>query len=180
MTLDAQSAFERDLERWLAEVYLQLERLGDAEERCAIERVLERQNRLFIGLTVLLAAGMALVPFFGERVLLGALATLYGVSFVSSAATVTSIKRLERSAARRRELAERRDMAWRTRPAMGADERALLIRVMNLSRLFNTATGRAALARELSELQNHPLLGSWPALRDAAALTREPLAPPDP
>lgn len=177
--MDAQSAFERDLERWLASVYSHLERLGDADERWAVERVLERQNRLFIALTVLLAAGMTLLPFFGEWVLLGALATLYGGSFVSSAVTVTSIRRLERSAARRRELAARREAVWRNRPALGPDERALLIRVMNLSRLVGSPTGRAALEQELRELESHPVLGQWTALQDARALTRVPLPAPD-
>jgi hypothetical protein len=119
-----------------------------------------------------------LLPFVGGTAMMIALLLLYAGALGSSVVTLLKIRRLEQSAARSRAIRERHDNAWRARPFIGPEERAQLIRIMNLSNLARSSSVTVALADELAEARGSPGLASWPALLDAEVLIHE--VPPAP
>jgi len=171
--MDLQTAFEDDLRRWLDEIYGRVELLARHDERLAVEGVLERENRLLSVLIAILAGSILLLPLAGGSLMIGALVLLYVGALGSSAVTLLKIRRLEQSSARYRAIRERHEAAWQGRPSLGPDERAQLIRLINLSKLRASDAVRAALAVELSEARRRPALAVWPALADAEVLVRE-------
>ena len=171
--MDLYAAFEDDLRRWLAVIYERTELLTRYEERAAVESVLEKENRLLTALIVILGASIMLLPFVGGTAMMAALALLYVGALGSSVITMLKIRRLEQSSARRREIRERQETVWRGRPRLSLDERAHLIRIINLSKLTPAAPARLALSSELREARALPGLASWPALEDAEILMRD-------
>jgi len=171
--VDLHAAFEDDLRRWLALIYERIELLTRYEERAAVESMLEKENRLLTVLIVILGASIMLLPFVGGNAMMAALALLYVGAFGSSIVTMLKIRRLEQSSSRRREIRERQETVWRGRPRLSLDERAQLIRIMNLSKLASAAPARLALGSELREARALPALASWPALEDAEVLIRD-------
>ena len=176
--MELQAAFERDLQHWLATIYERLDEIRRFEEHVAVEGVLERENRLLIALMVVLAFSILLLPLAGGTFMIAALVLLYVGALGSSAVTILKIRRLEQSSARQEAIRRRREAAWAEKPPIGPDERAYLVRIMNLSGLRLSDTLRAALAAELAEARRLPILAGWHALEDAAVLVRErPLLP---
>jgi hypothetical protein len=178
--VDLHVAFEDDLRRWLAVVYERTELLTRYEERTAVESVLEKENRLLTVLIVILGVSIMLLPFVGGNAMMAALALLYAGALGSSVVTLLKIRRLEKGSARHREIRERQEMVWRGRPRLSLDERAHLIRIINLSRLAPAAPARLALGSELRDARALPGLASWPALQDAEVLMRDIPVVPDP
>jgi hypothetical protein len=176
--MDLQAAFEDDLRRWLARVYERIELFARYEERLAVEGVLERENRLLTVLIIILGASIMLLPLAGGAVMIGALVLLYTGALGSSVVTLVKIRRLERSSARYRAIRQRHEAAWRDRPSLGPDERAQLVRIMNLSNVRGSGSAKTALANELSDARLSPYLAAWPPLGDADVLTRDD--PPQP
>jgi hypothetical protein len=171
--MDLQAAFEDDLRRWLAAIYERTELLARHEERAAVEGVLEKENRLLTALIVILGFSIMLLPFVGGQAMMAALALLYVGALGSSVVTLLKIRRLEQSSARQQGIRTRQETVWLERPRFGPDERAHLIRIMNLSKLAQAASGRLALDSELRDARTIPALASWPALQDANILMRE-------
>jgi hypothetical protein len=172
--MDLQAAFEDDLRRWLARIYERVELLARHEEHAAVESVLERENRLLTVLIVILGASIMLLPLAGGTFMIAALILLYTGAFGSSWVTLMKIRRLERSSARYHAIREQREAAWHNRPAIGPDERAQLIRLINLSQLTNNDRTRAAFASELLEARRSRELAGWQVLSDAEVLVRDP------
>jgi hypothetical protein len=170
--MDLDTAFERDLERWLGEIYDRLDAWARYDEHAAVEGVLERENRLLMVLIAILGGSIFLLPLAGGMFMIGALGLLYVGAFGSSLITIVKIRRLERRSARRDAVRRRRQEAWTTRPELGPELRAQLIRIMNLSQLRTTASTRKALEVELAEARGHAALAAWPPLTDAEVMTR--------
>jgi hypothetical protein len=175
--VDRDAAFEAELSDWLARVYERAERVSRADDHAAAERIVEGQNRLSIGLVLLVGFSIVLLPAFGGWPVIAALVLLYGGTTVASTVTAIRIRSLEGSPARYAALRRRGEEAWQALPPLDLDARAQLIRIMNLSRL-ESASARRALADELAEAGSLPALAGWQALSDAAVLLREPPAPP--
>jgi hypothetical protein len=176
--VDLEARFERDLRRWLALIYERMEFQARHEEWVSVEGVLERENRFLTVLIVILGLSVMLLPFVGGTAMMIALLLLYAGALGSSVVTLLKIRRLEQSAARSQAIRERHENAWRARPFISPDDRAQLIRIMNLSNLARSSSVTVALANELAEARGSPGLASWPALLDAEVLIRE--VPPAP
>lgn len=174
MSLEA--AFEHQLRGWLGELYDRAETISRRDDRALAEGIIAGQNRVLIGLVLILGASILFLPLANGISVIVALVILYVGAIVSSGITAVRIRRLEKSA-RRYKAIRRRDAAWDSRPPIGPDERAQLIRIMNLSR-SSGRSARAALETELAEARLVPPLANWQALRDAAVLVRELPPPP--
>jgi hypothetical protein len=170
--VDLQAAFERDLRGWIEVVYLRTEAQARFEDRQAAERVVERQNRIYVGLIVVLAGSILLLPWAGAAGVASALVVLYVGALASSGFTALKIRRLERTMARYDAIRERGERAWEARPPLDPDLRAQLIRIINLSRIESVGA-RDALATELAEASSQPGLADWSPVRDARVLLRE-------
>jgi hypothetical protein len=169
--MSLRAAFEDDLERWLGTVYERVALLERRQGQRAVERVVERQNRVYLGLIAVLAASIMLLPLLGPPGVLGGLLLLYGGALVSSLITAYWLRRFERRETT--SAAARLRTAQAQRPVLAVDDRARLIRIMNLSGLRPSRGVRAALAAELAEARQTPGLRSWPAVYDAGALLEE-------
>ena len=171
--MDLETTFAADLQRWLAAIYERMEAISDYEDHLAVERVLERENRLLIALVVILGLSILLLPMAGGAFMLAALALLYVGALGSSVLTILKIRRLEQTSARREAIRRRHAAAWKERPPLGPNERAQLVRIMNLCRLQVSDSVRGALASELSDARALPALASWPPIEDVMILMRE-------
>ena len=69
MSLEA--AFEDDLERWLGAVYERVAVLEGRQRQLEAERVVERQNRVYLALIGVLAGSIMLLPLLGATGVLG-------------------------------------------------------------------------------------------------------------
>lgn len=176
--MDLHAAFEQDLHAWVGEIYSRLERQDRFEQRAAVERIVDRTNRLFIILIAILAGSILLLPLVGAGSVLAGLVVLYAGALGASILTVIRVRALERPEGAASAMGRRRDRAWDDRPVLGFEAQATLVRIMNLSRLRSTASVLLALDAELAEARALPDVGSWSALVDADILVREP--PPSP
>jgi hypothetical protein len=175
--VDSDAAFEAELSSWLARVYDRAERVSRADDHAAAERIVEGQNRLSIGLVLLVGVSIFLLPALGGWPVVAALVLLYGGTTVASTVTAIRIRALEGSPARYAAIRRRHEEAQQAMPLLDLEARAHLIRIMNLSRLEG-APARRALAGELADAASLPALAGWQALSDAAVLLREPPALP--
>jgi hypothetical protein len=165
-----EAAFEDDLERWLSVVYERVTLLERRKRQLAAERVVERQNRVYLVLIGVLAASIMLLPLLGAPGVVTGLVVLYVGALLSSLWTALRLRRYERGGS---SVAAHLRQARAQRPTLAMDERARLIRIMNLSALRQTRGVRAALSAELAEARQLPALRDWPALGDAEALLEE-------
>jgi hypothetical protein len=177
MGLDA--GFEHDLRSWVDQIYERAELQARSEDRRAAERVVERQNRIYLGLIIVLAGSIGLLPWAGPGVVIAALVVLYVGALVTSSFTALKIRRLEHTVGRYERIRREGEAAWAARPGLEPDDRAQLVRIMNLSRIAASSGGRAALAEELAAAGRQPRLAEWCALRDAEVLLRDRPRAPD-
>ncbi len=177
-----EAGFERDLRAWMARVYERRARLNGRRLEQRILQVLESERRWLVPLTIGVLIGASASPVVGAPALLGSLVLLYVGALYSGYHTMRRTERMEQSLRGGIEAGVATEGAWQARPALGADERARLIRLMNLSRSAAAPSVRPALLAELSEALSQESLAGWPFLwelqdllqADPAALAREP------
>jgi hypothetical protein len=168
-------AFDRDLRSWVHRVYLQREQLLAERSRTAIEGLFDRERRLLTWLAAQLMVSIALLPWWGAWGVLGGLVVLYVGTFVSGAWTLRREARL--TTTRSRSMVEQEaERAFAARPALDADARALLIRLMNLADLRPTQRSLHLLRQELRESLTVPTLVGWRFLHDLVDVVDGPEA----
>jgi hypothetical protein len=169
-----EQAFERDLERWLDGIYRRQEQVARYEGQHAVERIVDGQNRLLITLVIGLGISMLLMPIHGGIVVIAGLVLVYVGALVSSVLTAARIRVVERSTDRTRAIAGRRAEALSACPPLDSDDRAQIVRLINLTAISGQAGGRQALAAELAQARLLPGLANWTALEDARVLIEPP------
>lgn len=153
---------------------------GRLQER--VLQILEQEKRWLVPMVVVLLAGIALIPVFGLPGLLVSLAILYVGSLGTGIRTMRHAEKVERSFDPRKDAIESAMRAWQSRPSLGIDERAHLVRMMNLSSAAYRPAVRPMLIGELRDIRTMPTLASWTFLADlddllrvdAAALAQRP------
>src|SRR5687768_5489818 len=101
-------------------------------------QILESEKRRLIPLVGGVLIGVAISPIVGTPGILASLALLYVGAMLSGLATMRRAEDVERSVDPAREAVILAERAWTARPEIGADERARLIRIMNLARTSAT------------------------------------------
>jgi hypothetical protein len=173
-----ESAFERDLRSWLSKVYQQ--RAGVARVRLErrVMHILESERRWLVPLTIGVLFGVGAVPMLGSGGVLGSLAVLYIGAVISGYVTMRRAEQVEQLADPRIEAAAAEALAWEQRPPFGPDERARLVRIMNLSRPLagRRATLRPLLLEEVDAALAHRPLSEWSFIRDLRDLIQSDAA----
>ena len=175
MLMDAlQATFERDLRTWLVGVYEDRAGLARVRLEQRILKVLDSERRWLVPLTAGLVFGVGAVPMLGISGVLGSLVLLYVGAIVSGYVTMRRAERLERSMDPRAEAQAAATSAWEQRPPLGPEERAQLVRIMNLAGVPATqrASIRPLLLAEVRGALGQQPLGSWPFLTDLNDLLR--------
>jgi hypothetical protein len=163
-----EAAFEKDLRAWLLAIYERRAGLARMRLEQRILKVLDSERRWLVPLTAGLVVGVGAVPVLGLPAVLGSLILLYVGAIVSGYVTMRRAERIERSVDPRAEALAAAASAWDHRPPFGPDERALLVRIMNLSTppVVHRASARPLLLDELRGALSHPPLDTWPCLAD--------------
>jgi hypothetical protein len=120
-----------------------------------------------VPLTVGVVFGVGAVPVLGLGGVLGSLVLLYVGALVSGYVTMLRAERLEASIDPRAEAQSAAANAWEQRPRLGPDERAQLVRIMNLSASpLSRASLKPLLLEEVRAALAQQPLGSWRFIRD--------------
>jgi hypothetical protein len=127
-----------------------------------------------VPLTIGVVFGVGAVPVLGLSGVLGSLILLYVGAIVSGYVTMRRAERLEQSIDPRAEAQAAAASAWDQRPTFGPDERALLVRIMNLSAApaARRALVQPLLLDEVRGALAHQPLGAWCFLSDLNELLR--------
>jgi hypothetical protein len=168
-----EAAFERELRTWLIATYEQ--RAGLARKRLErrILKVLDSERRWLVPLTVGVVFGVGAVPVLGLGGVLGSLVLLYVGAMVSGYVTMLRAERLEASIDPRAEAQAAAASAWEHRPRLGPEERAQLVRIMNLSASHASRPSlKPLLLEEVRAALAQQPLGSWRFLEDFDDLLR--------
>jgi hypothetical protein len=165
-------AFDDDLRAWIDRVYARRSELVAQRVEARVARILDAEKRWLVPLTVGVVVGATLAPVVGTWAILATLAALYLGSFASGYVTMRRAERVERSVDPVAEARRAADDAWESRPPLGADDRARLIRLMNLSRSAALPTARSLLVGEAAETAAQEPFASWRLLRDLQEVLR--------
>jgi hypothetical protein len=154
VTLDPlEEAFEEDLANWLVRLYaVRAERL-----------LMSRLERVYgVGWLAVTAATL-IVPLAGGVAALVAVAVMV-VTLVVAWTTATRGSHVRPQ--HKQSVSARGTTVWIDHPAFGSDERAQLVRLMNLSHAAWRPATRMLLRAELREARSRGPLASWGALYD--------------
>jgi hypothetical protein len=166
----ADALFEQELRRWVERVYERRAEMLSRRRETRVMRILEAERRWLIPLSVGVVLGVALMPVLGAAGVLGSLAFLYVGAIASGLRTMRRAERAERAVDPDAEARAGVERAWRTRPPIGDDERARLVRIMNLASSAGRPGARAMLLGELQEAADDRRLAGWPFLPDLQEL----------
>jgi hypothetical protein len=172
-----EAAFERDLRAWLVAFYERRAGLARTRLEQRILKVLDSERRWLIPLTIGVLFGVSAVPVLGLTGVLISLAVLYVGATVSGYITMRRAERLEASLEPRAEARSAAAQAWEQRPPFGPSERALLVRIMNLSAAPTSrqAVIRPMLLDEVHAALTHQPLAGWRGLTDFSDFLRAEL-----
>ena len=168
--------FEAELREWIARVY---ERRAGAQRRwleVQVMALLDAERRWLVPLLAGVVLGVAALPLVGPYGIWAALGLLYVGALASGVATMRRSERLEAARGRPEDPRKVADEAWSARPPLGVEERARLVRIMNLARSGARPGVRPLLLGELGEARADGTLGAWPFLADLDELLREDAA----
>jgi len=163
--------FEADLHAFLLRAYERRARAAASRVQQRVLETLDYEKRRLVPLVAGVLIGVGLTPFLGTPSVLIGLALLYVGAFLSGIRTMRRAEHIEQSFDPRVEAAESAAEAWRTHPRLGPDERAQLVRIMNLAGSAGSLpTVGAMLLGELREAQDSGALKGWRFLADLAEL----------
>jgi hypothetical protein len=146
-----QAAFEKDLDVWLAWVYTV------RTEHDSMRRLVRTYCLGWLAVTGTTLA----IPWLGAPAAVASVTLLFATLLLAFEHTIPPTEQSYRSPGSGTALLG----AHQGRPVLGPDERARLIRIMNLSRLAARPAVRPLLRDELREALSQEPLASWPALR---------------
>ena len=147
-----EAAFEEDLSNWLARLY------ATRTERLLMGRL---ERVYWLGSFAVILAVLA-IPLFGVAAILTAIVVLVGTMALA-------VKTASRPLDQPHGLLwprGRQTLAQRDHPVFGPDERAQLVRVMNLSHAAWRPATRMLLRAEIREARSRGTLAKWEALHD--------------
>ncbi|MFN8522932.1 MAG: hypothetical protein U0821_07460 [Chloroflexota bacterium] len=159
--------FREELRSWIRSIYEQRDSMEAVKYQAAADRIFDRERWALIWLTAQLFLTIILVPWMGIWGVLAGLSVLYVGAVVSGIWTLIRVRRFDRRRSPRA-LARAAARAAAACPTLDSDARALLIRLMNLSRLRPTARSLQMLKSELRETMAVPGLSRWRFLQDLA------------
>lgn len=163
----------RDLRAWVRGYHAERARLAAARTGQSVERVFDGERKLLVALSGVLMLGIASIPWLGPAGVLGGLAILYVGTLISAAVTLRRVRAL-RASVPANVPEDEVEATLAACPPVDSQARALLVRLMNLSRARPTPRSRELLHDALAEALARPGLGRWPFLRDLSDLYAGP------
>jgi hypothetical protein len=159
-----EAAFEDDLAVWLARLHARREE----------QRLMGQLQRVYGVWWFATAVSILAMPHFGVLAVFAAVLLLVAMLVLASKAAIRSLEQSNRAHA----VGARETTALNGHPMFGPDERARLVRLMNLSQAAWRPATRMLLRAELREARACGRLANWSPLRDLEewfSLTQSPL-----
>ncbi len=147
-----EAAFEDDLAMWLARLYARREE----------QRLMGQLERVYGVGWLATAVSILAVPLFGVLAVFGALLLLVAMLVLAWKAAIHSLEQSDRT----HPVGAPETTAQNGHPMFGPDERARLVRLMNLSRAAWRPATRMLLRAELREARSCGRLANWRPLYD--------------
>lgn len=163
--------FEPELRAFVARAYDRRAGVAASRARQRVLETLDGEKRRLVPLVAGVLIGVGLTPLVGTPSVVVGLVLLYVGAFVSGITTMRRAEQIEAEAEPRAEVERAVEEAWRSRPELGPDERAQLIRIMNLAASAGSLPSiQSMLLAELREAGSSRAMADWRFIRDLEEL----------